>query len=127
MGYSRGPYAEHAWLPAPTAVVVPSSNEIDPVTRTFVTDSNGNPGSMGDVAQRVILAISYVPKPTRGIIDDRAMEERRLAIRKALAALDDVIVVERIVVERDSAGSTRELVEFTDLTRGEKTTFERTS
>lgn len=92
MAYCQGPFAPiKGYVVAPTAIKtrapLSSSRAIDPKTMKYVVADDGLGGfeAMDDIAQCVLLAISYIK--STGRIDPKEQNKRKQQIRDALAAL----------------------------------------
>lgn len=82
---------------------------------------------MDPTAQRVMLAVSWGAPDLMKFISDNEMDKRRREILAALDPLVDegVIEVQRVIVERDRAGSAREQVDFLNKLTGTSATVTR--
>jgi len=87
MPIGAGPYGGSAPASATEAVTTAiSCRWIDPVTRDYATDDDGNPRGMDGTANRVYLLLSY-SDVRQAIITAQGVQARAAAIRRALEPL----------------------------------------
>jgi hypothetical protein len=133
MGFGTGPYgAGFFGLPSPDPVVqtprtLSTSRKIDGSTKRYVNDANGNPLSMDDTDQRVLLLVAFAtidtPFVTQRDLNTQAANIRAalqplLAQRPPAIALDDVQVVE------DGETNVNRFVSYTNLRTSQSRTIQ---
>jgi len=127
MPYAKGPYERLSSLPAPGPSTLPSSRKIDFATKRYVTTTDGGFESMPDVAQRVCLLVAFAVKEPKSITPQNLAATEQ-SIRAALASMtsgkEPEIEIIAVHAERLRAGTTEQLVEFKDLTKGTPKTVE---
>ena len=126
MPYATGPYATlTAAIAAPQDdITLHSSRKIDFATQEYVLNDEAGFEGMDDIAQRVILTVSYnVPRQTH--ISERDLRASELAVRNALEFMtggpEPEIKLDKVSFARTSAGVTAGTVIFTNLLTGTKT------
>ena len=122
MGYTRGPYAAHATLPALDRPVLYSSRKIDPQTGRYVlVEATGGFESMPSTAQRVYLLV-VMAAPIQKFITPQAAEETRLRIVAALDIMtrgpSPAIRLKSVETGSDAAGTSFRRVNYRNLTTG---------
>ncbi len=127
MAYLQGPYATFTSLPSPTVDRINSSRKINANTRRYELDDNGNNEAMPSTRQRVLLQLDFAVGPPPKFLTERELERRKNGIKAGLKALVDegAITLDRVIVLEDTAGSTKEIIDYTDLRTGVDETVER--
>lgn len=131
MGFGTGPFgsspfgAQSATPPAETAVDLVSSRLIT-ARKRVVVKTDGGYEAMDDVAQAAVLLIAFEAGDRPAIIEPRTFEQRRQALRTALAPLtrgtEPKIRILEILVTSPRAGVFEEKVVFQNLLTNTKLT-----
>lgn len=123
MAYSTGPYQAFTTLPPVTRNVLVSSQTIDFARRLVVVDADGNPTAMSDVGQRVMLKVSMAVKP-QPFITAKNLAQTEADIRVSLADMatgpQPEITILEVSATNPLSGTARYLVNYLDLTNGQK-------
>lgn len=132
MGYGQGPYGTTDGTPPSLPAQVPtslsSSRQIDGVTRRYVQDTHGGFAAMDDVAQRVLLLVSFA-ELNATVITPQTLNDQANAIRAALVPLLDVktpaISLIAVDVTRSASGTMTKAVTYKNLLTDTQTTITR--
>jgi hypothetical protein len=130
-GFGLGPYG---YFPAGDGYEVPeeetrsslsSSNKVDGVSKRYVLNDEGGYEPMNDIAQTVLLRISYADTESP-LITPRAANETKAAVRNALQDLETkkLIRIESIEVDEYNSTTTVKRIRFYDLTTQKYQTVE---
>jgi len=126
--YGLGPFGKAVLPPEePKPKILHSSREINGVTRRYVLDSDGNFEGMDDIAQRVLLLVSYADTEFK-FITDRDNETSRQRIEAALSVLTSgktpAIRIEAIEFTNPSYGLLQKRITYTNLRTNTQQTVE---